>query len=109
LFSCCFAGRAVYVSDFNLHTIFRIDLDSGASLPLVSTCSRPSGLEVDDSGNLLVAESRGNSVTVFSPNGTFLHRISAIGGTGLELPTDVTRMKAGFIAILDLNGRVRVV
>lgn len=102
------------MTDFNLHAVFRISVENDD----LKCCSRvigeldlcrPSGIQVDLAGNLLVTDSRHNALKIFRPDGTLLQSITRIGpDVKLDLPLDVTVSAAGFIALLDLNGRVSV-
>jgi len=70
---------------------------------------RPSGMDVDAQGNLLVCDTRNNRIRIFRPDGRPAGPpIDRVGGTGFELPLDLAVMRGGFIAALDLNGRIRV-
>lgn len=105
------SGDALYVTDFNLHTVFQLNLALNQFFPLVppGLLCRPSGIAVDPSGNLIVADNRHDQLTVFSPTGHLVSRISHLGLHPLDAPTDVALMKAGALAVLDRNCRITVV
>ena len=69
---------------------------------------RPQGLTVDEAGNILLCDSRNNSLKVISPDGKVITDVMQLGPEKIEQPLDVVMMKGGFVALLDLNGRVRV-
>lgn len=98
------------MTDFNNHVVFKLSLDFRDCTTLVSKdLRRPSGIAVDDSGNILVADTRNNAVKVFSPDGDLLHSIKRLDYVQLDLPTDIAVCKAGFVGIADFNGRISVV
>jgi DNA-binding beta-propeller fold protein YncE len=101
----------LYVTDFNLDTVFQLDINFTTCTPLVEPgfLRRPSGIAVDDVGNIIVCDSKNNSVKMFLPNGQLIGRLDRIGTSRMDLPLDVTLMKTGFLAILDFNGRVRII
>jgi DNA-binding beta-propeller fold protein YncE len=106
-----FSGDALYVTDFNLHVVFELDVHLRHFFPLIppGNLFRPSGLALDPAGNLIVADTRHNALKVFSPSGKLINQISSLGSSSpLDLPSDLTLMKAGFIAALDSNGRVTI-
>ena len=108
---CIILGRYIYVTDFNLHTIFRVPIDFRSYEKFVEedTLKRPQGITVDDCGNILVCDSRNNSVKVISKEGKMIKEIRCVGSKGaLELPLDIEIMKGGYVALLDMNGRVRL-
>jgi len=104
------SGDALYVTDFNLHVVFQVDVHFQRFFPLVTAgvLFRPSGLAVDDAGNLLVCDTRHNAIKIFRPDGQLLHQLDSIGSSRLNQPTDIALLKTGFLALLDLNGRVTV-
>ena len=98
------------MSDFNNDIVFKVSLDFRRWSTLIGgDLRRPSGLAVDDTGNLLVADNRNDAIKVFSPDGHFVHSITTLGHLKIELPTDIAMGKAGFIAIADCNGRISIV
>jgi DNA-binding beta-propeller fold protein YncE len=104
-------GDFIYVSDFNLNTVFRLDVGLQTCQPLVAPglLRRPNGLAVDAVGQLLVADTRNNRLVVFSPDGRLLSSLDSLGPSSpLDQPLDIAVMKAGFFAVLDLNGRVSI-
>ncbi|OXA53070.1 hypothetical protein Fcan01_12620 [Folsomia candida] len=113
-------GDTLYVSDFNLYQVHQLQFkDSELTLrPFISPgiLYRPSGLGVDEAGNLIVADTKNNALRVVAPNGVLLRTITVIGSPPhakaniyLKLPTDVAILpKKGFIAALDDKGRVTV-
>jgi len=105
-------GENIYVSDFNLNCIFKVDISFNECTKIVdeSVLRRPQGLAIDEAGNLLVADSRHNSIKVFLPSGAFLQEFSKLSkSVFMDLPLDLSVMPAGFLAVLDLNGRVNVI
>jgi tripartite motif-containing protein 71 len=105
-------GGNIYVSDFNLHCIFKIDINFTTCTKIVdsSFLRRPQGLAVDGAGNLLVTDSRNNCVKVFLPTGEFLQAFDRFSPLlTMDLPLDLSVMPAGFLAVLDLNGRVSII
>lgn len=111
MFLLCCSGDLLYVTDFNLETVFQLDINFTSCLSLMQpgTLKRPSGITVDDVGNLIICDSKHNTIKIFKPDGQLIKRLDFIGNSGMDLPLDVTMMKTGFIAILDLNGRVRII
>jgi tripartite motif-containing protein 71 len=111
-------GDILYITDFNLHTVFSLHVPSLTLAPLVSPglLLRPSGLAVDNAGNLIVADNKHNSLQLFSPQGVHLKTISTLSTSShssssphnIHQPTDVTIMKAGYIAMLDNNSRITI-
>lgn len=70
---------------------------------------RPQGILFDENGQLLVVSSRQHTVKVFNPNnGQFLHEITNVNSSDLDLPLNVIKLYSGFIAVLDMNGRISV-
>ncbi|OXA53067.1 E3 ubiquitin-protein ligase TRIM71 [Folsomia candida] len=111
-------GDALFISDFNLHKVHQLRLmDSKLILqPFIppGILYRPSGIIVDEAGNVIVADTKNNSVRVFGPTGILLKTIRTIGHpldskAGLKFPTDVSIVpRNGFIATLDDKGRVSI-
>src|SRR5437016_1183010 len=100
----------MYVTDFNLHRVFRLDtaFTSCQALETAIPMARPQGITVDQAGNILVCSSRQHSIKVFDPRGEFLFEIKSLNDTPFDLPMDIITTKAGFITVLDYNGRVRI-
>jgi len=105
------AAQWIYVTDFNLHAVFQLDVGFTTCTDIVgkgSLLHRPSGIAVDDVGQLLVCDSRNNCIRVFSPDGSLRYSFNNVGPLQLDQPLDIAIMKAGYAAILDLNGRVSI-
>ncbi|OXA52489.1 protein lin-41 [Folsomia candida] len=113
-------GEVLFVSDFNLHQVNQLRFTDAklTLLPFIppGILYRPSGLQVDEAGNLIVADTRNNVLRVFTPTGILIRTITTIHGplyananTSLSAPTDVAILpKTGFIAALDNDGRITV-
>ncbi|OXA52841.1 hypothetical protein Fcan01_12648 [Folsomia candida] len=113
-------GDTLFVSDFNLHQVNQLRFTDAklTLLPFIppGILYRPSGLQVDEAGNLIVADTRNNVLRVFTPTGILIRTITTIHGplyananTSLSTPTDVAILpKSGFIAALDNDGRITV-
>jgi DNA-binding beta-propeller fold protein YncE len=111
LFLVLISGDTLYVTDFNLHTVFQLDIMFENFRPLTQPgiLHRPSGLTVDDAGNIIVCDNRNNCLKIFGPDGRHLHNVFSFGSSSpLRDPVDITLMKSGSLAILDNNGRVSV-
>ncbi|OXA53179.1 hypothetical protein Fcan01_12653 [Folsomia candida] len=113
-------GDTLFVSDFNLHQVNQLRFTDAklTLLPFIppGILYRPSGLQVDEAGNLIVADTRNNVLRVFTPTGILIRTITTVHGllyananTRLSAPTDVAILpKTGFIAALDNDGRITV-
>jgi DNA-binding beta-propeller fold protein YncE len=104
-------GSFIYVSDFNLITVFRLHVGLQTCQPLVTPglLHHPNGLAVDAEKQLLVADPRNNRLVVFSPDGRLLSSLEFLGSSSsMDQPLEIAIMMAGFLAVLDLNGRVSV-
>ncbi|XP_021954400.1 E3 ubiquitin-protein ligase TRIM71 [Folsomia candida] len=112
-------GDTLYVSDFNLQQVHQLRLKDGQVTlrPFISPgiLHRPSGLAVDEAGNLIVADTRNDVLRVFTPNGDLLRSITTIitdplnANIRFKLPTDLAIFpKKGLVATLDNKGRVTV-
>src|ERR1039458_9053734 len=64
-------GDTIYVSTFNLNTIYRFDSSGQGSVfaTASSGLSNPDGVAVDSSGNLYVANTGSGTIEKFSPSG----------------------------------------
>jgi len=105
------SGGVLYVTDFNVNVVLQIDIHCFVGfVPLTppGILYRPSGIAVDDAGNILVCDTRHNSLRIFSPDGRLRSQVDSIGPSPLSLPFDVTLMKAGALALLDNNGRITI-
>ena len=105
------SGEHIYWTDFNLHHICRVDINFRHMEVIVDETARlyrPSGIDVDAQGNLLVCDTRNNRIRTFRPDGRPTGSLDRVGETGFELPLDLAVMRGGFIAALDLNGRIRL-
>lgn len=98
------------MTDFNLHCVFRLDINCTRLEVIVEQGElfRPSGIDVDAAGNLIVCDNRHNSVKIFRPDGQLLGPIKSVGCDPFDLPLDVAVFPAGYLAVLDLSGRVRI-
>lgn len=96
------------MTDFNLHMIFQLDINFQSLQPFAgSNLSRPSGLAVDAAGNILVCDTRNNSLKIYNPAGGLVQELRNIGSSSIQLPLDIAVMKAGYLALLH-QGRVQI-
>lgn len=109
-FFCWFSGKNIFVTDFNTHNVVGLNVDLTESRKLIppGKMCRPQGITVDDIGNLLVCDSRRNCIRVITPRGDLLSSIERVGQSQLTVPADLTIMRGGELAVVDIFGRIRV-
>ncbi|CAG7838060.1 unnamed protein product [Allacma fusca] len=100
-------GENLFVTDFNLHSLFKLPLDLSSCKKILTSdhLRRPQGIAVNDAGNILLCDSKNNSIKVISESGKILQEFYQLGKVApMEVPLDIEVMAGGYIALLDLNG-----
>jgi len=105
-------GQFLYITDFNLHCIFRLDINCFHLEKFVDDGSllRPSGIDVDSEGNVIVCDTKNHCLKTFYPSGELKGKLTSLGDSfdRFDNPLDVAVHPAGFYTALDCNGRVRI-
>jgi hypothetical protein len=99
------------VTDFNLHCLFKLDINFTSCQTLLSAdkLKRPQGIAMDHAGNILLCDSKHNSIKlVNATDGSIIADIQALGNSSFDLPVDIACMKGGHLAVLDMNGRIQI-
>jgi sugar lactone lactonase YvrE len=99
------AGHKLYITDTTFNRVFIYDLVSGeASAPAGDRgngkIGQPNNIDLDEAGNLYVADKLRQAVLVFGPDGAFLH---AWGRPGEVAPVDV-KVGAKYLYVCDIDG-----
>ena len=76
-YSLQYAEGHIFVSDWNLNTVFKFEIQSGKLVckSVEGEFNLPFGLTVDTSGEVLVADMKNNRVVLCTPNLKFIHEI----------------------------------
>ncbi len=69
--------------------------------------NRPSGIGVDNEGNILVADTLNNRIVKYTPDGVLLGQLTSDGATAFSVTNDVAMDANGFIYVTDyVNNKV---
>jgi len=104
-------GKYIYATDFNLHHVLRMDINFTTCERIIddTQLKRPQGIHIDSNGLLMVSSSRQNCIKIFNPqNGNLLQEITSVNDSDLDLPLNMITLYAGYLATLDLNGRISI-
>ncbi|CAL8124740.1 unnamed protein product [Orchesella dallaii] len=120
-------GELLYITDFNHHCIFKLDLarrtlhkvsvspaattNTGRATTTTrnnSVLYRPSGIDVDSEGNIILCDQRNNLLRKFRKDGSEVEQF--ITGVSFKLPSDLSLFPGvvGYVAVMDDKGRLRV-
>jgi len=106
-------GQYVFSTDFNLHHVLCTDVEFKHRCRVVvqmDQLNRPQSVHVDATGQLFVTSASDNTVKVFDAwKGDKLYEISRIGGTPLELPLNAVSLHGGYLAILEMTGKINII
>lgn len=83
-------GTFIYIADSNNGRIRKMNISTGAVTTLVTGLLGPSGVAVDGSGNVYVAETSNHVIKVFNAGGTLTSTIGTLGTSGLNNGTLTT-------------------
>jgi hypothetical protein len=111
IFDFHFSGEIIYVSDFNLHNVYAINLGMTRKRRLCpdKRLVRPQGLAVDGSGNILICDSRSHGIRIVHPSGSLSETVDSTGPDRFELPVDLTVCRGGYVCVVDMGGqRLRI-
>lgn len=103
-----FLGANLYIADYTLYRILRLNLPTSRIQIFVELIPRPFGLAVDNGGNVLVCDSFNHQIKVFRLDGIFIGSVSTIRGISVQSPVDIAVFPSGYFALLDDNGRLSV-
>jgi DNA-binding beta-propeller fold protein YncE len=107
-------GLYVYISDFNLNHILRVDSKLQQSCTIVvdgHQLSRPQGLHIDATGQLFVSCAKADEIKVFdSWTGQPLYSLATLNDSTLDAPLNVASVNNnGHLAILEMNGKISII
>jgi hypothetical protein len=85
-----------------------VELTESKHLAPLGKMLRPQGITIDSTDNVIVCDSRRNCIRIMDTSGNLTSTVERVGTHHLAVPVNVTLLRSGELAVLDVFGTVSI-